>query len=104
MARHDHPQTDGLRAQTKASDRSIKVSNYFSEPGSSRSIGDHVASTVGVSPEPEFYEVELSEDDKFLVLASDGVWEFIFNEDVRFSFSQYLGCQYDRTILATKQS
>lgn len=30
----------------------------------------------------EFYEVELSEDDKFLVLASDGVWEFISNEEV----------------------
>jgi serine/threonine protein phosphatase PrpC len=49
----------------------------------SRSIGDLVANSVGVSPEPEFYELELSEDDRFLVLASDGVWEFISNESVR---------------------
>jgi len=47
----------------------------------SRSIGDLVASSVGVSPEPEFYELELSEDDKFIILASDGVWEFISNEE-----------------------
>mmetsp|Transcript_14261 Transcript_14261/g.10312 ORF Transcript_14261/g.10312 Transcript_14261/m.10312 type:complete len:200 (+) Transcript_14261:897-1496(+) len=47
----------------------------------SRSIGDAVASSVGVSPEPEIYECELSEDDKFIVLASDGVWEFISNEE-----------------------
>ena len=48
----------------------------------SRSIGDLVASSVGVSPEPEFYEYDMSEDDKFIVLASDGVWEFLSNEDV----------------------
>lgn len=52
----------------------------------SRSIGDLVANSVGVSPEPEFYELDLSEDDKFLVLASDGVWEFISNETVRNKF------------------
>lgn len=48
----------------------------------SRSIGDLVAASVGVSCEPEFYEMDLSEDDKFIVIASDGVWEFIPNEDV----------------------
>ena len=48
----------------------------------SRSIGDAVAQSVGVSAEPELYEVDLSEDDKFLVLASDGVWEFISNEEI----------------------
>jgi serine/threonine protein phosphatase PrpC len=29
----------------------------------------------------EFYDMELAEDDKFMILASDGVWEFISNED-----------------------
>ena len=48
----------------------------------SRSIGDFVAASVGVSAEPEFFETEINEDDKFLVIASDGVWEFIQNEDV----------------------
>lgn len=46
----------------------------------SRSIGDFVAQTVGVIPEPEFYEKTLTHHDKFLILASDGVWEFITNE------------------------
>jgi serine/threonine protein phosphatase PrpC len=47
----------------------------------SRSIGDFVAASVGVSAEPEFFETELVEEDKFLVIASDGVWEFISNEE-----------------------
>ena len=51
----------------------------------SRSIGDLVASSVGVSCEPEFYETDLTEDDKFIIIASDGVWEFIHNEDVSLS-------------------
>ena len=47
----------------------------------SRSIGDLVAASVGVIPEPEFFEITLNEWDKFLVLASDGVWEFIDNNE-----------------------
>ena len=47
----------------------------------SRSVGDYVASTVGVISEPEFLEIEIKEYDKFIVIASDGVWEFISNED-----------------------
>lgn len=48
----------------------------------SRSMGDKVAHSVGVSAEPEVLEFTLGLDDKFLVLASDGVWEFLSNEDV----------------------
>lgn len=47
----------------------------------SRSIGDLVAGSVGVIPEPEFFELTLNECDKFMVLASDGVWEFIDNDE-----------------------
>jgi serine/threonine protein phosphatase PrpC len=47
----------------------------------SRSIGDLVASSVGVIPEPEFFELTLNESDKFLVIASDGIWEFIDNDE-----------------------
>lgn len=45
----------------------------------SRSIGDLVAAQVGVSFEPEILVHELESEDKFLVLASDGIWEFIDN-------------------------
>jgi serine/threonine protein phosphatase PrpC len=30
----------------------------------------------------EILELDLQKDDKFIVLASDGVWEFLDNEDV----------------------
>ena len=48
----------------------------------SRSLGDLVAQSVGVSPEPEIFEADLTEDDKFIVIASDGVWEFLPNEEI----------------------
>lgn len=48
----------------------------------SRSMGDRVAHSVGVSAEPEMMEFTLGLNDKFLVIASDGVWEFLSNEDV----------------------
>lgn len=47
----------------------------------SRSFGDLVAVHVGVISEPEVLTHRLTNDDKFLVIASDGVWEFISNHD-----------------------
>ena len=47
-----------------------------------RSFGDQVAARVGVNAVPEMGELELSKDDKFIVLASDGIWEFLKNIDV----------------------
>ena len=48
----------------------------------SRSIGDLVASTLGVIPEPIFLEDKVDKDTKFIVVASDGVWEFLDNKTV----------------------
>ena len=48
----------------------------------SRSIGDFVATTLGVIPEPKFIEEKIDNDTKFIVLASDGVWEFLDNKRV----------------------
>merc|ERR1712100_883114 len=47
-----------------------------------RSFGDGVAHSVGVNSEPEILELDLGKDDKFIILASDGVWEFLSNEEV----------------------
>lgn len=44
-----------------------------------RSFGDDVASKVGVNAVPEVKEFTLSTSDKVIVLASDGVWEFLSN-------------------------
>ena len=47
----------------------------------SRSLGDDVAHSVGVSSEPEITIHEINKnDDLFLMYASDGIWEFIPND------------------------
>lgn len=48
----------------------------------SRSFGDKVAATVGIISEPEIIEHLLGQEDKFIVLASDGLWEFMESEEV----------------------
>ena len=48
----------------------------------SRALGDSVAGTVGVVPTPELLCLQLTSADKFLVLGSDGVFEFLENEAV----------------------
>ena len=39
-----------------------------------RSFGDRAAESVGVFAEPEVMEVELTPEDSFLIMASDGTW------------------------------
>lgn len=48
----------------------------------SRSLGDVVAHSAGVISDPEFTEYELNPaTDKFIVVATDGLWEFIDNQE-----------------------
>ena len=47
----------------------------------SRSFGDIAAETVGVYAEPELSEVTLGRHDRFIIWASDGVWEFISSQE-----------------------
>eukprot|EP00879_Flechtneria_rotunda_P011713 GHRR01012234.1.p2 GENE.GHRR01012234.1~~GHRR01012234.1.p2 ORF type:complete len:382 (+),score=136.61 GHRR01012234.1:110-1255(+) len=47
----------------------------------SRALGDQLAHTVGVSSEPQHITVDLTPSDKLLILASDGVWEFISSKE-----------------------
>lgn len=47
-----------------------------------RSIGDRYAEELGVFAEPEILEREIGTDDKYIVLASDGVFEFLTNQMV----------------------
>lgn len=48
----------------------------------SRSLGDAVAHTAGVISEPEFFSRFLDDRDRCLVIATDGLWEFMSNEEV----------------------
>lgn len=46
-----------------------------------RSIGDFAVKEVGVIASPEVRVFQLSPQDKFMILASDGVWEFITSQE-----------------------
>ena len=48
----------------------------------SRSIGDFVAKTVGVCCEPDINVKHLDDSGKVIVIGSDGVFEFLKNEDI----------------------
>lgn len=50
----------------------------------SRSLADVVAHSAGVSSEPEFVEYTFNPDreDLIMVMASDGLWEFMSNQEV----------------------
>ena len=47
----------------------------------SRSIGDLEAKTVGVIPNPQIIEYVITRKTKFMIICSDGIWEFISNEE-----------------------
>ena len=43
--------------------------------------GDFAVKNVGVIAEPEVKQFELDAEDRFMILASDGVWEFIYSQE-----------------------
>jgi len=47
----------------------------------SRSIGDLVGAGAGVSAEPDVSKFEITPDHRFILLCSDGVWEFIKSQE-----------------------
>jgi len=81
-----------------------------------RSIGDHLVSDVGVCAEPEVRKFELgamptdpaSDGHHFIVMASDGVWEFIESADACALVLKFLkadidkGASGDATVAVTK--
>ncbi len=66
----------------------VKGENY---PGlaMSRSIADFAAKSVGVIADPEIFEFDITSDTKFIVVASDGVWEFLSNKQVMDIVNRY---------------
>ena len=73
----------------------------------SRSIGDMDAKKVGVIPDPQFIEYTLNPQSKYMLICSDGIWEFISNEDVMKIANRYylrndaLGLCHDLTNIST---
>ena len=57
----------------------------FNSPGlaMSRSLGDLEAKECGVISTPQIIEYDINNNSKYMVICSDGVWEFASNEQVR---------------------
>ena len=54
-----------------------------------RSIGDMAAASVGVTAEPEIKVFpNLTPSDKFVVVASDGIWDRLSNEEVMMTIAK----------------
>ena len=49
----------------------------------SRSIGDLKGKTVGIIPDPGIFEYDLNKTTKFIIVCSDGIWEYLTNEKVK---------------------
>lgn len=49
----------------------------------SRSLGDFQAKECGVISKPQIIEYEINQNTKYFVVCSDGIWEFLWNEQVR---------------------
>lgn len=78
LARRACRPNESLAAQSKS------YSSYSDIQGlaMSRSIGDNVSKPYGVTHKPEIIKIGVDKRDKFILLASDGVWEFLSNQEV----------------------
>jgi serine/threonine protein phosphatase PrpC len=47
-----------------------------------RSFGDEVGASVGVISTPEVGEYKIKEEDRAIIIASDGLWEYMSNKEV----------------------
>ena len=63
--------------------RVFKVGCVYPGLAMSRSLGDFQAKECGVISEPQITEYEINENTKYFVVCSDGIWEFLWNEQVR---------------------
>ena len=55
----------------------------FDSPGlsMSRALGDQRSAEIGIIPTPDVVSARLCEGDLFVILASDGVWEFVSSQE-----------------------
>eukprot|EP00964_Phaeocystis_antarctica_P133205 scaffold97414_cov65-Phaeocystis_antarctica.AAC.2 len=71
----------GGRVSPAAADGTpARVWHNFRGLAMARSIGDHNAKAVGVIAEPEVTHYTITKEDSMMILASDGVWEFLSSQ------------------------
>ena len=74
----------------------------------SRSLGDKVAELIGVISDPEILEFQIDDSCKYVVSGSDGIWDYLSNQDVIDIVNTYLvkknpeGACYNLVERATK--
>ncbi len=49
----------------------------------SRSLGDKLAHSLGVISEPSVSHYNLNSSDCFIIIGSDGIWQYLSNEEVK---------------------
>ena len=49
----------------------------------SRCLGDLKAKKIGVIPYPQIIEYQINDQSKYMLICSDGIWEFISNEEAK---------------------
>lgn len=68
----------------------------------SRSIGDLNAQSVGVISTPEIFWHSTMKEDLFIVLASDGIWEWLTNDQVVSLMTKYYNEGCDVSLMCEK--
>ena len=63
--------------------RVFKLGSSYPGLAMSRSLGDLQAKECGVISTPQVIEYEINSNSKFFVVCSDGIWEFMTNEQVK---------------------
>lgn len=63
-----------------------------------RSMGDSLATKIGVTSDPEMRQIMLTDQDQAIVLASDGLWEVLSNEEVVRILSDWERFGADQTV------
>jgi len=56
----------------------------------SRSLGDKIAEEIGVISEPEIIEIDINKNSKYIIMGSDGIFEYLTNNDVVEISKKYL--------------
>ena len=60
----------------------------------SRSLGDKIAELIGVISEPEIIEFELDDNCKYIIMGSDGLFDYLSTKDIMNIAGSYLAKNY----------
>lgn len=81
---YDHKCTDLKEVERiKNSGGMIFNNRVFGQLALTRALGDHAIKKYGVVSTPFINKIELKESDKYIIIASDGVWDVITEEYIK---------------------